>query len=187
MLKTERLLLEELAPRHAPMLLAYYERNRAHLESWEPTRSAAFYTVEFHESAIAASEHDAEHGLSKRFVAFELGGPEIVASINLMNIRRGVVHSGIIGYSVDARYEGRGYATEAAGAVVRYAFDVLNLHRLETSYQPTNERSGRVLRNLGFVVEGYARDYLFLNGAWRDGILVSLTNPKWRASDIATG
>lgn len=63
---------------------------------------------------------------------------------------------------------------------VRYAFDVLNLHRLETSYQPANERSGRVLRKLGFVVEGYARDYLLLNGSWRDGILVSLTNPDWR-------
>jgi len=66
---------------------------------------------------------------------------------------------------------------EAAGAVVTYAFETLRLHRLETSYQPTNERSGRVLRKLGFVVEGYARDYLFLNGAWRDGILAARINP----------
>jgi len=115
-----------------------------------------------------------------RFIAFERDGDDIVGSIDLLSIRRGVSQSAVLGYSIDATHEGRGYATESAAAMVRYAFDVLNLHRLQTSYQPTNERSGRVLRKLGFVVEGYARDYLFLNDAWRDGILVSLTNPHWR-------
>lgn len=45
------------------------------------------------------------------------------------------------------------------------------------NYVPTNERSGRLLRRLGFTVEGYARDYLFIDGAWRDHVLTSLTNP----------
>jgi ribosomal-protein-alanine N-acetyltransferase len=181
-LHTERLTLEPLAQRHAAAFLAYHERNRMHLQPWEPARDGAFYTLETQQADILVSEADAERGSCVRFVAFAHGSPEIVASVNLWNIRRGSIHSAIIGYSVDGLSEGRGYATEAAGAVVRYAFDTLNLHRLETSYQPVNERSGRVLRKLGFVVEGYARDYLLLNGAWRDGILVSLTNPNWRAS-----
>jgi ribosomal-protein-alanine N-acetyltransferase len=180
-LTTERLTLEPLSERHAAAFLAYHERNRAHLKQWEPARPESFYTLETQQSETLACEADAQRGVLERFVAFADGGADIVASINLWNIRRGSIHAAIIGYSVDARYEGQGYATEAAGAVVRYAFEELNLHRLETSYQPANERSGRVLRKLGFVVEGYARDYLFLNGAWRDGILVSLTNPDWRA------
>lgn len=183
-MKTERLTLDPLAERHATAFLAYHTRNRAHLEPWEPLRDESFYTLETQQAQIRASEADAERGVCARFVAFLDGDPDIVASVNLWNIRRGVIHAAIIGYSVDARYEGHGYATEAVRAVVRYAFDVLNLHRLETSYQPTNERSGRVLRKLGFVVEGYARDYLFLNGAWRDGILVSLTNPNWRPNAV---
>ena len=48
------------------------------------------------------------------------------------------------------------------------------------NYIPHNERSGRLLRRLGFMVEGYARDYLFINGAWRDHILTALTNPNPR-------
>jgi ribosomal-protein-alanine N-acetyltransferase len=182
MLATERLVLEPLSTRHAEAFLAYHVRNRAHLERWEPQRDESFYALDRQRAEIRASEADAQAGVSARFVALRPGDPEIVASVNLWNIRRGVSHSAVIGYSVDARYEGRGFVTEAARAVIRYAFDVLNLHRLETSYQPTNERSGRVLRRLGFAVEGYARDYLFLNGAWRDGILVSLTNPSWRES-----
>jgi len=76
--------------------------------------------------------------------------------------------------------QGRGIATEAAAAVIRFAFDELDLHRLETGYFPHNIASGKVLRKLGFNVEGYARDYLFIDGAWRDSILVSLINERWR-------
>ncbi len=46
-----------------------------------------------------------------------------------------------------------------------------------------NERSVRLLRRLGFVVEGYARDYLLIQGRWQDQVLVGLTNPGWRAPD----
>jgi ribosomal-protein-alanine N-acetyltransferase len=67
---------------------------------------------------------------------------------------------------------------EALEAAIRYAFDELRLHRIMANYVPTNERSGRVLRRLGFVIEGYARDYLFIGGRFMDHVLTSLTNPK---------
>lgn len=130
---------------------------------------------------IAAGVAFAQAGESARFLAFERESDGVVASLNLWNIRRGISHSAVLGYSVDAAHEGRGYVTEAARAVVDFAFGSLRLHRIETSYQPINERSGRVLRKLGFVVEGYARDYLFLNNAWTDAVLASLTNPNWSA------
>lgn len=181
-LQTERLVLEPLHVKHAGAFLEYLDRNRTHFDRWEPSRDESFYTLEEQERILARSAADAACGMLVRFAAFERGGSEIVANVNLWEIRRGVAHAAVIGYTVDATREGRGYATEAAGAVVRYAFDVLNLHRLETSYQPSNERSGRVLRKLGFSVEGYARDYRLLGGAWRDSILVGLINPAWRSS-----
>ena len=45
--------------------------------------------------------------------------------------------------------------------------------RWPVHYQPNNERSGRLLRSLGFTVEGYARDYLYIDGAWRDHVLTA--------------
>jgi ribosomal-protein-alanine N-acetyltransferase len=42
---------------------------------------------------------------------------------------------------------------------------------------PENIRSAKVLRRLGFVVEGYARDFVKVNGKWCDNILLSLLHP----------
>ncbi len=106
---------------------------------------------------------------------------EIVASVTLSNVVRGAFQACHLGYSVDAAHEGRGIAFEAVGAVVRFAFAELRLHRVMANYQPVNERSGKLLRRLGFTVEGYARDYLFIDGAWRDHVLTALSNPDWAA------
>jgi ribosomal-protein-alanine N-acetyltransferase len=179
-IRTERLRIEALEMRHAQAMLEYYERNREHLKRWEPARNEEFYTIAFQQSIVERAREEEEKGLGARFVAFEDGSDEIVAAVNLSNVRRGVIHAAVIGYSVDEQWQGRGYATEAAGAVIRYAFETLNLHRVETSYQPENTASGRVLRRLGFAVQGYARDYLLINGEWRDGILVELVNANWR-------
>jgi [ribosomal protein S5]-alanine N-acetyltransferase len=178
-LQTERLRLEALSVTHAEAFLRYYLRNREHLAPWEPRHPEAFFTLSHQERAIAKSVEQAQCGACARFLAFENASSEIVASVNLWEIRRGVAHDAVIGYSVDAAHQGRGYATEAVGAVIRHAFDTLNLHRLHTSYQPANKASARVLEKLGFAIEGYARKFLLLDGAWRDGVLVALINEAW--------
>jgi ribosomal-protein-alanine N-acetyltransferase len=42
------------------------------------------------------------------------------------------------------------------------------------NFRPENDRSRRLLQRLGFVEEGFARNYLFIDGAWRDHVLTSL-------------
>ena len=72
---------------------------------------------------------------------------------------------------------------EALTAAIKYVFEELNLHRIMANYMPANERSAKLLRRLGFTVEGYARDYLRLAGNWRDHILTALTNDSWKTVD----
>jgi ribosomal-protein-alanine N-acetyltransferase len=84
-----------------------------------------------------------------------------------------------LGYGLAEKRQGEGIMREALELAIDYAFKHMNLHRLQANYMPHNRRSGGLLRRLGFTVEGYARDYLFLNGAWEDHVLTSLTNPAW--------
>ena len=56
-------------------------------------------------------------------------------------------------------------------------FERYKLHRIMASHQPENVRSGRVLRRLGFGIDGYARDFMRINGEWQDNVLLSLLAP----------
>ena len=68
---------------------------------------------------------------------------------------------------------------EAVRAAVAYAFDDLRLHRVSASYLPRNRRSAHVLQRAGFQIEGYAKDYLRIDGRWEDHIIAAVTNPTW--------
>ncbi len=178
MLETERLLLAPAAPELAPAQLAYYSRNEGHLAPWEPIWPSDFLTPAYWEKATRRAVEDARADRAHRFVAFRRDDPvRMVASVNLSNLVRGVFAAAHLGYSVDAAEQGRGVGTEAVGAVVEFAFQTLRLHRVMANYQPVNERSARLLRRLGFEREGFARDYLFIAGAWRDHVLTAKNNP----------
>lgn len=86
----------------------------------------------------------------------------------------------MIGYSLAADAQGHGYMVEAVRGAVAYAFRELRLHRVMANYMPHNRRSGAVLRRAGFTVEGYARDYLRIDGRWEDHVLTAIVNPGWR-------
>jgi ribosomal-protein-alanine N-acetyltransferase len=172
---TPRLLLRTLRVGDAPALLAYERRNADHLRPWQPAAPADYFTLAYWERLVANSDTGPEP-TRMRFAAFMPASPDVVAIVNLNSIERGIQQVAVLGYSLDAEAQGRGLGREAVGSVVEYAFGTLGLHRIEANYQPSNERSGKLLRAIGFVVEGYARDYLYINGAWRDHVLTSRTN-----------
>jgi ribosomal-protein-alanine N-acetyltransferase len=178
---TARLNIESIGPEHIDTLLAYHQRNEKHLASWEPARSSDFFTRSYWSQYAAAVQDDAYHGRAHRFVAMLRGSRQIIASVNVTNIVHGVFQAGVLGYSVDGEQQGRGYGSEAVGTIVTWCFRNINLHRVEANYQPNNERSGRLLRALGFTVEGYARDYLYIDGAWRDHVLTAKIRTDGRA------
>ncbi len=178
-LLTERFRLEPLKAAHVDKLLAYHLRNREHLKPYEPARTDDSYTLRAVREEIENAEAFAAGDKAFTFAVFERDGHEIVALVHVTHIVRGPRQDAILAYSVNAEHQGRGIATEAARAVVRFAFEGLRLHRLSTGYFPDNIASGRVLRKLGFAFEGYARYYLFIDGGWHDSILVGLINEDW--------
>jgi ribosomal-protein-alanine N-acetyltransferase len=183
-LETKRLVLTQPAPDEAELVLAYYEENRAHLEPWEPSRPREFYTTRYWAERLTRNRLDLDQDRALRlFLLLKAadGGPpaEVIGTCNFNDLVRGSFLCCTLGFGLHHRHEGQGLMREALEAAIPYAFDELGVHRIEANYQPHNQRSGGLLRRLGFVVEGYARDYLHLAGAWRDHILTSRTNPRW--------
>jgi RimJ/RimL family protein N-acetyltransferase len=78
------------------------------------------------------------------------------------------IRTAMIGYSIHPAYQGRGYATEAAGALIDRLFDRLHVHRVAATLDPENLASARVLERLGFRYEGRALKAAYVRGEWGD-------------------
>lgn len=185
-IETERLLLTLPPQEEAARLLAYFEENREHLERWSPAPPSGFYTEKFWRERLAQARAEFQQDQSLKLALRERRRPKgkVLGVCNFTNFVRGPFQACYLGYSLDHRFEGRGLMMEALRAATLYVFENLRLHRIMANYIPTNERSGRVLRRLGFTVEGYAHDYLLIDGRWQDHILTSLTNSGLTPEDV---
>ncbi|MFJ8148790.1 GNAT family N-acetyltransferase [Streptomyces sp. NPDC096048] len=90
--------------------------------------------------------------------------------------------SASLGYCLDAAMWGHGYATEAARALLRWAFDTLDLNRVQAETDTRNVASARVLEKLGFVREGTLREECIVNGEVSDTWVFGLIRREWRPS-----
>lgn len=177
---TERLIVRMANRKDRDSILKYYSTNREHLAPFSPTFPQDFLTTAYWERQIERNIEEFYSDQSVRMFIFEQAKPgHVIGNVSLANIIRNAAQFCFIGYSLAEGKQGNGLATEAVKAVVGYGFKELKLHRIMANYIPTNEKSGNVLRRAGFTVEGYARDYLFLNGKWQDHIMTAIVNPDW--------
>lgn len=86
---------------------------------------------------------------------------------------------GEIGYATRRDRWRRGLTTDAVVTMLGFAFETLELHRIQAACGPENTASRALLERLGFQREGVMRDHVFTNGAWRDSILYSLLSHEW--------
>jgi [ribosomal protein S5]-alanine N-acetyltransferase len=188
MIETPRLTLLLPGPEAAARVADYYRRNRDPFAPWV-TIAPHLETEDCWRERLARRIEEHAQDRSLCLFAFrrgETGGP-VLASINFTNIARGVFQACNVGYTLDRDEVGKGVMQEALGAACAHVFEKMRLHRIMANYMPANERSGRLLRRLGFVVEGLARDYLFINGKWCDHVLTALTNPRPEKPEIGCG
>ncbi|MFC9646779.1 GNAT family N-acetyltransferase [Streptomyces mirabilis] len=90
--------------------------------------------------------------------------------------------SASLGYCFDDAAWGHGYATEAARALLRWAFDTLDLNRVQAEADTRNVASARVLEKLGFLREGTLREDCVVNGEVSDSWVYGLLRREWRPS-----
>jgi len=183
-IRTERLVIRCVTETDVSALVRFFDENREHMAPWEPPRPPDFHTPEFWRIQVGRHRRAYESGSAVMLFIFSLDQPgEVIGQISYTSIVRGPADMCMLGYALAERAQGQGYMHEALLATNAYVFKQLNMHRVMANFMPHNTRSNAVLRRLGFTVEGYARDYLFVNGEWRDHVLTSLTNHDWKPLD----
>ena len=91
-----------------------------------------------------------------------------------------------LGWTIDPVHAGRGFATEAAAALLRVCFEQLGLRRAYAQCFADNAASWRVMEKLGMRREEYAvRDSLHRSGVWMDGMRYAILADEWRAAQAA--
>lgn len=177
--------LRLVAPETAlvPAMLDFVMRNQAHLAPWSPPAPPGAHTEEHWLAFVAKSTAAFEAGQAVRFwLTLREQPAHMVGTIGFSQIFRGPFCSCVMGYQIDREMEGKGLMREALQVAVQHLFAEQKLHRIGANYRPENVRSGRLLAGLGFRIDGLARNYLFIDGAWRDHILTSLTNDAFQAA-----
>ncbi|MEL6688656.1 MAG: GNAT family protein [Pseudomonadota bacterium] len=142
-----------------------------YLQPWEPDwldghLSRASYRLRLSKfKKLVASER------AYPFHILQSGTENLIGAVNLTHLERGAAQSAKLGYWVSRSQTNRGHARAAVKALTNFAFETLALHRVEAAVQPDNAPSIRVLETNGYRLEGTARGFLRINGAWSDHLI----------------
>src|SRR5262249_45405075 len=160
------------APQNADFVewAALREASRDFLTPWEPTWPADDLTRASFRRRIKRYSEDQRGDLAYPFFIHKSDNV-LVGGLTLTNIRRGCAQAASLGYWMGAAYARQGYMTAAVEALLPFAFSTLRLHRIEAACIPGNAASIRLLEKTGFQREGFARQYLCIDGAWQDHLL----------------
>ncbi|MFT8358176.1 GNAT family N-acetyltransferase [Bifidobacterium aquikefiri] len=142
--------------------------NRDWLEPWESGDPMHGQGISF--SQWVRRERELAEAGSEIVFMVEFEG-QIVGQISLGAICYGSMRTGTVGYWIDHNHAGLGFTPLALAMLADWAFGAIDgprLHRLEIDILPSNNRSKRVVEKLGIPREGLRREYMYINGEWRD-------------------
>jgi ribosomal-protein-alanine N-acetyltransferase len=176
-----RVLLRPLEAADFPKWQEVRRRNTEWLTKWEPARLPGSPDVVEDQQAFAvrcsARQRERKLGTGYGFGVFVEG--VFGGEINLNSIQRGPFQSAYVGYWIDEALAGNGYTPEAFVVAARFAFEDLNLHRIQAAIVPRNTASRRVAEKLELRDEGTAERYLEINGVWEDHVRYAMTSEEW--------
>ena len=163
--------------------IRFYELNREHLAPWDPAVPEGFYTPAYWKQKFEEAQSEFKDK-SMRLHLFLKDGT-LIGMTNFTNFERGPFQNCRLGYKIGKQYEGKGYMFEALQAAIQIIFEKdLNFHRIEANYIPSNHRSAKLLKRLGFTEHGIAERYLHINGQWMPHVLTSLVNKAWESTVV---
>jgi ribosomal-protein-alanine N-acetyltransferase len=176
-----RVVLRPLVPQDFNAWSEVRRRNGEWLTQWEPMRLPHHPDPETNREVFAArcGSRDRERLAGSQYAFGIFVDGAFAGELNLNNIVRGAMQSATIGYWIDRARAGRSLMSESIVVLMQFAFEELNLHRLEICIIPRNSNSRRVVEKLDLREEGIAQRFLEINGAWEDHVRFGFTIEEW--------
>lgn len=150
------------------------EKSRAFLAPWEPTWPADDLMRSAFRRRLKRYLRDIREDEAYPFFIFRSLDHTLAGGVTLSHVRRGVTQNCSLGYWIGQPCARQGLMTAAVRALVPFVFETLRLHRIEAACLSSNMASIALLERIGFQREGFARQYLKINGVWQDHILFAL-------------
>ncbi|HAA2394442.1 TPA: spermidine N1-acetyltransferase [Listeria monocytogenes] len=122
------------------------------------------------------------HDQSERRFILELDG-QMVGLVELMEIDY-IHRRAEFQIIIDPKFQGHGYAVSATKLAMKYAFQVLNMHKLYLVVDKVNEKAIHVYEKVGFIREGELIDEFFVDGTYHDAIRMCIFQHQYREMDI---
>jgi RimJ/RimL family protein N-acetyltransferase len=177
-IRTERLLLRPLVPGDADALLAY--RGRLDVSRYVPFEPMSRDDILSRIAGQWSRTKLTDEGQSLTLGAEVAETGELAGDVILMWHSR--EHAGgEVGYVLNPALGGRGYATEAAQAMLRLGFEGLGLHRIVARIDEDNEPSLRLARRLGMRQEARLIRNEFFKGRWSNEVDFAMLADEWFA------
>jgi len=177
-LETARCRLVQPRSGDAPALLEVFGDE----EAMHYLQSPALRSVDDAYQMLAAWERGWQEGKGIRWIIVPKDAPEVCAGVFALHDWSRSNRRAELGAYLHHRWQGRGLALEVTREVLQFAFQKLDLHRVELRCDPRNEASMRIARNLGMTFEGILRDYVFVAGkGFVDEAVHALLRPRREA------
>jgi RimJ/RimL family protein N-acetyltransferase len=174
-LRTARLLLRPFTDADTDAIFALGSNPRV-LRYWDaPPWKARAQAERF----ILRCQQMAQEGSGARLAIERAADGQFIGWCTLMNWDP-TYRSAMMGYCLDEPAWGQGFATEAAGALLQWAFNTLDLNRVQSEADTRNAASGRVLAKLGFLREGTLRENCIVDGEVSDSWVYGLLRREWK-------
>jgi RimJ/RimL family protein N-acetyltransferase len=176
-LKTARLILRPFTVEDAPVVQAL-------AGEWEIAATTATiphpYEDGMAEAWIGTHQEAFERGEAVTFAVIRRTDDLLVGAIGL-EVNK-TQYMAELGYWIGKPYWNQGYGTEGAQEVVRYAFEVLGLNRVQARHMTKNLASGRVMQKIGMTSEGTSRQSIFRWGQFEDAAIYAILRDEYDAS-----
>lgn len=178
-IETRRLVLRPFAETDLDAIHLYHRREDvARYQFWEP-RSREELAAKLSDWSRRTGLDG--HGEAVALVVQRKEGMEIIGDIFLA-LRDRAARQGEIGYSFHPDHHGRGYASEAVGALLALGFATYGLHRIYGRCDARNRGSFRLMERLGMRREAHFREHALFKGGWDEEFVYAILEDEWRSA-----